>query len=36
MKDPKHESYEEMKDWLGEDYKEDFFDLDGVNTMLES
>lgn len=35
ISDPKHEEYEEMVEWLGEDFNPDFFDLVTVNRLLK-
>lgn len=35
LKDPKHEEYEDILDWLGDDFDPDFFDLDDANDFLE-
>jgi hypothetical protein len=35
VKNPKHERYEELSDWLGGNFDPERFDLDGINKMLE-
>ena len=32
--DPKHEEYEEYKEWLGDDFNPNEFDLEEINAML--
>lgn len=34
LKDPQHPEYEENREWLGEDFDPDAFDLDEVNAQL--
>jgi len=34
LADPQHEGHEDAKDWLGEDYDPEFFDLEQVNRQL--
>ncbi|HPX75062.1 MAG TPA: plasmid pRiA4b ORF-3 family protein [Bacteroidales bacterium] len=35
LKDPEHEDYEELRDWLGEEFDPQFFDIDTVNELLK-
>lgn len=35
IKDPEHEDYEELRDWLGEEFDPEFFDIDTVNELLK-
>lgn len=34
LSDPKHEEYEERREWLGEEFDPEAFDIDGVNQAL--
>jgi hypothetical protein len=34
LRDPKHEDYEEMREWIGGDYDPEAFDLGAVNRAL--
>ncbi|MBI5477547.1 MAG: plasmid pRiA4b ORF-3 family protein, partial [Deltaproteobacteria bacterium] len=34
LKNPKHEEYEERREWVGDDYDPDFFALDAINDAL--
>ncbi len=34
LKDPKHPEYEEMLEWVGEDFDPEAFDIDEVNELL--
>ncbi|MEX2165357.1 MAG: plasmid pRiA4b ORF-3 family protein [Sulfuricaulis sp.] len=35
LNDPKHEEYEEMREWIGGDYDPEAFDLDEINSLLK-
>lgn len=35
LKDPEHEDYEEISDWLGERFNPEFFNIDKVNILLK-
>ena len=34
LKDPKHPEHEESKEWIGEDFDPDAYDLEEVNALL--
>jgi len=34
INDPAHEQYEELQDWLGDDFDPEFFSVDEVNQRL--
>lgn len=34
IRNPEHPDYEDMIDWIGEDYNSDYFDLNDVNKLL--
>lgn len=34
LKDKKHEEYEEMNEWVGEDFDPEHFDIDKINDLL--
>ncbi len=36
LRDPKHEEYEEMREWIGGGFDPEAFDLDEANRMLKS
>ncbi len=35
ISNPKHPEYEEMTEWFGEDFDPEFFDIEGVNSLLQ-
>jgi hypothetical protein len=35
IKNPEHEEYEEMMEWVGEDFDPEAFDLDEINSALK-
>jgi hypothetical protein len=35
LKQPEHEEYESIVDWLGEEYDPEYFDPDEVNDLLK-
>ncbi len=35
LKDPKHKEYKESKEWIGEDFDPEYFDMDEVNELLK-
>ena len=36
LKQPKHEEYKSYKEWLGNDFDPEYFDIDEVNKLLKS
>ncbi len=34
LKNPKHKEYKELKEWIGEDYDPEYFDINEVNELL--
>lgn len=36
LADPEHEDYDEMSDWVGEEFDPEFFDLEAVNAELQA
>ncbi len=35
LADPKHEQHQELRDWIGDDFDPEAFDLDAVNSQLQ-